>query len=90
MKNNDKFKKSRGIIQRPVGDEILLFNQDGSKVLTLNATSTLIWKACTGNNTLDEIAEELKTRYEVNKKQALIDIKKIVSELENQDLVRKA
>jgi hypothetical protein len=70
-----------GITGSDLGDEYLLYNQQGDKIHVLNATARRIYLLCDGNRTQEEIAGELAQRYKVDEETARSDTDAFVNEL---------
>ena len=55
MKQNPTARKNNLVMQE-MPDEILIYDLDTNKAHCLNETSALVWKACNGTNTVEEIS----------------------------------
>ena len=50
--------QSTGLLEEPLGDELLLFDERSHRAHSLNATATLVWRACDGTRTRDQLATD--------------------------------
>jgi hypothetical protein len=50
--------RSIGLIQEPLGEELLVFDEDSNRAYSLNATATAVWRACDGTRTRDQLATD--------------------------------
>ncbi|MEJ7860032.1 MAG: PqqD family protein [Pyrinomonadaceae bacterium] len=55
MKQNPIARKNNIVVQE-MPDEVLIYDLDTNKAHCLNETSALVWKACNGSNTVEEIS----------------------------------
>ena len=55
MKQNPTTRKN-GLVMQEMPDEVLIYDLDTNKAHCLNETSALVWKACNGSNTVEEIS----------------------------------
>jgi hypothetical protein len=80
------------IVLRHVGGESLLI-PTGSRVLdlnglvTLNQTARCVWEQLDGKHSLEDIADALARRFEVQRDQALEDTREFIARLDEMGLL---
>jgi hypothetical protein len=63
-------------------DGALLFNPENDRIFVLNGTGFFIWDLCTGDLSLAQIAERIKTAFEgVPEADIETDVEQIVQDL---------
>lgn len=72
---------------RIVDGERLILDRKNGRVHSLNSTASLVWDRIVAGREPSEIAVELAERFEVAEGQALVDVERILEELDNLDLV---
>ena len=70
------------------GGEGILVNLNTKQYFRLNETGTLVWKGLESGRTVDEIASELQNAYEVSGDHARESVKKMLSNLQSNKLVK--
>jgi len=62
--NNSNFPTARksGLVIQEVPDEVLIFDLDSNKAHCLNETAAMVWKACDGSTSVEQIAKGLTTK----------------------------
>lgn len=68
------------LLYRDLDDEGIIYDATKSKVHALNATAALIWRACDGEHTVEDIVEELLRRFDVDRDTARRDIRKTIKQ----------
>lgn len=53
---------SDGIISQDYGNEILIYNLKSNKMFHLNETSFLVWQACDGKSSIEQISREISQK----------------------------
>ncbi|MDD5584678.1 MAG: PqqD family protein [Candidatus Omnitrophica bacterium] len=74
---------------RVIDDEVVILNLDSGNYYDLNAVGARIWNAITKKKSLGEIIEALKEEYQVDGKRLENDLKKILLDLEKEQLIKK-
>lgn len=71
-----------------LGDECILYDSNGDKVYSLNATAAFVWGLCDGRHTLDRIIEQTAKAFG-GSDIALVeeDVKELLGELSSLELV---
>jgi hypothetical protein len=87
--------KSEDIVMRNVGGEMILVPiranvGDLDSVYTLSAVAARVWTLLDGSRTLDAIAEQLATEYDVAADIARTDLAELMESLESSALVSRA
>ena len=59
MKKNRPKSRKRNLVEQEVDGELLIYDLESNKAFCLNPTSSLIWHACDGNRTVDQINDLL-------------------------------
>jgi hypothetical protein len=49
--------RREGLVVEPLGDEVLVFDQEAQRAHSLNATAVAVWAACDGTRGPDELAQ---------------------------------
>lgn len=80
-------RRSEGIMEGRVLDELLLERPSDGAKLWLNSSGKAIWELCDGSRTIEDIAVELGTRYSVNHRTVLPEACTLVGQLQNIDFI---
>ena len=80
-------KFSDTISTRKIEGEIFIFDRKTSVIHSLNKVGSFIWGQLIESNQVDEIAEEVYNRFEVDLQTAKRDIAEFVNELEGKKLL---
>jgi PqqD family protein of HPr-rel-A system len=67
--------------------EVLLYDGEAGDTHHLNATAALIWRACDGQTSPQEMAERLTDAYEVKPPAALAHVERLLEELRSFHLI---
>lgn len=71
------------------GGEGILVDLNTKQYYRLNETGTLIWRGLEKGTTVEDIASEMQTRYEVTRERALASVDKLLLTLETHKLVKR-
>jgi len=77
----DRPRRRSGVSRRRHGEETELIPPEGARPFVLNFSAEAIWDLCDGDHSIDAIAEELATRFDIGKRQILPDIEAGVAAL---------
>ncbi len=55
--------QKKGIMNKQIGDETLLYDMQGGTIHILNKTAHMIWDLCNGHYSEDDIQNELKDTF---------------------------
>lgn len=93
--NERRLVRSQSVVARVVAGETLIVPirsnvGDLASIYSFNATGSLIWNLLASPKTLDELAETVRSEYNVQALQAERDVTMFVSELEAVGLVEVA
>lgn len=69
------------VVFRQEGDGGLLFNVLTEQFKTINSTGVFIWRACKKGNTVQNISNEARKRYRVNKSIVTKEIQLFLADL---------
>ena len=72
---------------RIVDGEVVVLDHENEKIHQLNATASFVWSRLDGTLSMRGIAKALMEHFEVTEQRALADVKRIVQEFENLQLV---
>jgi hypothetical protein len=75
------------VSSRIVDGEVVVLDHENEKIHQLNATASFVWSRLDGTLGLSGIAKELTEHFEVTEQRALADVKRIVQEFEDLQLV---
>lgn len=80
--------RSDTFVTREVDGDLLVLDQENGKVHQLNSTACFVWKACSGERTIDEIASQMQANFEdVEAGTIKGDLRKILEDLEALQLI---
>ncbi len=79
--------RNTAVLWRELDGEAILLNPKEGCSYNLNIVGTLIWKMLDGEHTPDDIAKTVCELYEVEYEQALQDIKQLLNELRDNNLL---
>lgn len=85
----DKFKLARDIRIEYLGSEALVINLEEETIFSLNDTSAHIIKVISEGKTYKELQNILKSEYEVNVKEKENEITDLISQLINENILKK-
>lgn len=61
--SSEKPQRRSDLLEKPLGDETLLYDADGGMIHVLNATAQAIWSLCDGEHTVESIVQTLATQF---------------------------
>lgn len=67
--------------------EGIVLNTDTKNYYRLNRTGQVIWQQVAAGKSADEIADRLVTDFEVNRVEALADVKELLAQMKREQLV---
>ena len=69
------------LTSRPIGDDLLIHDQQGRRVLLLNATARKVWEMVSANRSVDEIIEAIRLAHpDVDSLTAKADVERCLAE----------
>ncbi len=71
-----------------VENEVLLLDVTANNIHQLNASATLVWQHCTGDQDADQLAALLADHFDVDAATARADIDTILQQLLSLNLIR--
>ena len=86
----DRVAHEESVIWRQVDGQIVVLNQDGTSLTTLNETAAVVWLAIDGSRTLTELAGVLADEYEIARDRALEDVVELCNGLAGEVLLESA
>ena len=75
------------VLWRELDGEAILLNPKEGCSYNLNNVGTMIWKLLDGEHSIDDIAKAICELYEVEHEQALQDVRQLLNELRENNLV---
>lgn len=75
------------IIEKIMGDEIVLYNKSNHNIHNLNKTAAILWNLCDGKMAIGEMIKYLHDNFKENKKTIEDDVMKTLEEMENVNLI---
>jgi hypothetical protein len=57
-----------------VGEDILIYNPEDTKIISLNQTASVIWRLCDGSISVQEMIEALEEFYPDSKNEITADV----------------
>jgi len=79
--------RNSSVLWRELDGEAILLNPKEGCSYNLNIVGTLIWKLLDGEHSIDDIAKAICECYEVEHDQALQDMRQLLNELRENNLV---
>ncbi|CAN5458459.1 hypothetical protein BH10CYA1_BH10CYA1_27430 [soil metagenome] len=79
--------KTDDIIWRVVDDEALILNTSNGYYFSMNGTATEAWCLLTEGKSIDEVAQVIAERYEIDLTSAKADVQALLKELKNEQIV---
>jgi hypothetical protein len=83
----DRITRAADVIWRRVDDEIVVLNEDGTTLTTLNVTASIAWEAMDGARSIDEVAQRVSERFDVPHAEVLADVLELCDGLREAGLV---
>jgi hypothetical protein len=79
--------RNSSVLWRELDGEAIILNPKEGCSYNLNKVGTSIWKMLDGNHSIDDIAKAICELYEVEFEQAFQDLKQLLNELHENNLV---
>jgi pyrroloquinoline quinone biosynthesis protein D len=86
MNPPDRLRRAADAAWRRVEDEVAVISMDANRIRLLNRIGSFLWERCEGA-TVDELAEAVCARYEVDAQTARRDVAAFVDDLRARGLV---
>lgn len=83
------YRQSSNITGQTVDDEVLLLDVATSQIHQLNPTACFIWSQCDGLKSVEQIADIVVERFEVDRATAMEDIEKTLQQLDDLKLIER-
>jgi len=80
--------QAEGVTFREVGGEAVLLNLNTGTYYGLNEVGTFVWQQMDGEHTIDDLVGAICATYAVEQGQAITDVRRLVGELLDAELVR--
>lgn len=87
MKREDVPFQVPDVIWRVLDDSAVLVSPEGGRVTTLNDVGTTIWSLIDGQNSVQDIADQLVHKYDVDIVQAILDVENFLIKLDERHLI---
>lgn len=79
--------RNSSVLWRELDGEAILLNPKEGCSYNLNNVGTLIWKMLDGEHSIEDIAKTICEHYEVESEQAIQDVKQLLNELRENNLL---
>jgi Coenzyme PQQ synthesis protein D (PqqD) len=79
-------KKKEEIIWRVVDDEALLLDTNSGYYFSMNGTATEIWCLLNEGKSIDEVAQTIANRYEIDSETVKCDVHELISNLNKEQI----
>ncbi len=76
-----------GVVVQEVDGELLVLDRENEQIHQLNAIASLIWSCIDGQSGLEQIAARVTEKYEVAPDVAKRDVKKLLEEFSEKNLI---
>ena len=80
-------KPNLDVSSRIVDGEVVVLDHENQRIHQLNSTAGFVWHRLDGTITPDMVAAELVEHFEVDEERALADVRRIVKELQELELL---
>lgn len=82
--------RKESVMCREIEGEGILYNPNTKSMHILNKTAFALWGLCDGKHNSDQIASEIRSRFEVTESDdVLADINRILDQLEKLQLLKR-
>lgn len=71
---DERLTRNPELISRKLGDELVILDADGTKLITLNETAAAIWEMLDGQKSIQRVVERLVASYSVDEATAREDV----------------
>lgn len=91
MWNHDTRPAARpDLVLRKAADQWLLFDATGTELHVMNLTATLVWSLCTGEHSVQQIAESLAAAYPSQPRESLRDeVRRVLEQFTRSGLLQE-
>ncbi len=76
------------VLEEEAASDVLLFDRDRDRFVSLNATAADVWRLADGEHTLGQIVDLLASSYDVGPDSIRDDVEGIVSDLVDKKLLQ--
>lgn len=80
-------KLKKGLVWREIEGKIFIIDSENQTLHSLNETAAIMWKMFLKNKNISEIANKIKSKYNIDEKNCLRDIEEFLSELKERGLI---
>lgn len=80
-------RREERLISRVIDGEAIIVDFKTGDQYSLNPIGTLVWEMADGAHSLKDIVASILERYDISEAQARADLSKLVSDMENENLV---
>ena len=80
-------RNDNSMIEKILGDEIILYNKSNHNIHNLNKTTALVWNLCDGEMTISEMINYLIENFKGSKEVIAHDVMQILEEMEKINLI---
>lgn len=80
-------KKNPGLLERDLGDAVVVMTAEGKELHTLKASALLLWQLIDGVRTSGDLVAALVAEYEVDENRARTDVEAFAASLEKAGLI---
>ncbi|QBD81735.1 PqqD family protein [Ktedonosporobacter rubrisoli] len=79
--------RNQAVLWRELAGEAVLLDPQAGCSYNLNQVGTFIWKLLDGAHSPQEIATEIAQYYDIGYEQALLDVEKLIANLQQHNLL---
>jgi coenzyme PQQ synthesis protein D (PqqD) len=80
--------RRQGLVKKRMGDETLLYDVQVGKIHILNRVANKIWDLCDGQNSEDDILQQLRNEFKVSSDYDLLgDVRQALSNFNHKGLL---
>ncbi|NBB76807.1 MAG: PqqD family peptide modification chaperone [Bacteroidetes bacterium] len=87
MDRNTKIIRTDKALASAIDDELVMFDANAGQYYGLNSVATAVWNQLETAKTVDELAQELTTGFDISKEACLNDLLDFLPELQKKGLI---
>jgi hypothetical protein len=90
MEISDIIHRDPGILHSTIDDEIVLFSGDTNSYFNLNRTGSIIWELIENPISVQELINQLATRFQIAPSEITNDVMEYIIPLEKKGIIKKS